>query len=166
MAQDGGAKTVAAPGRMHSEYLRRLYLENELSSGRFTVEGRAVMLQNIRVPVFAVGTERDHVAPWQSVYKINQFTDCDVTFALTSGGHNAGIISPPDHPRRRHRIATRRHGAPLRSHEAWVEANAPVSGSWWLPWQAWLAAHSSPPAAPPAMGTALADAPGTHVLQR
>src|SRR5699024_1467484 len=127
------ADSTRMPWRMHSEYLRSLYLENELSSGRFKVEGRAVMLQNICVPVFAVGTERDHVAPWQSGYKIHQFTDCNVTFALTSGGHNAGIVSPPDHPRRRYRLATRRHGDPLLSETAWMDANEPVQGSWWLP---------------------------------
>ena len=160
------ADSTRMPWRMHSEYLRRLYLENELSSGRFTVEGKTVLLQNIRVPIFAVATERDHVAPWESVYKIHQFTDCDVTFALTSGGHNAGIVTPPDHPRRRYRLATRAHGMPLLSERAWMESNEPVAGSWWLPWQEWLAGHSSKPVAPPATGTALADAPGTYVLQK
>jgi polyhydroxyalkanoate synthase len=160
------ADSTRMPWRMHSEYLQRLYLENELSSGRFTVEGKTVLLQNIRVPVFAVATERDHVAPWESVYKIHQFSDCDVTFALTSGGHNAGIVTPPDHPRRHYRLATRTRGAPLLSERNWVDSNEPVAGSWWLPWQEWLAAHSSKPVAPPATGTALADAPGTYVHQK
>ena len=165
------ADSTRMPYRMHAEYLRRLYLENELSSGRFTAGGKPVLLQNIRVPVFAVGTERDHVAPWKSVYKIHQFTDCDVTFALTSGGHNAGIVSPPGssnlgHPRRRYRLATRAHGDALLPPEVWSDANTPTEGSWWTPWQAWLAAHSSAPAAPPATGKALADAPGTYVFQR
>ncbi|MCZ7676270.1 MAG: alpha/beta fold hydrolase [Roseovarius sp.] len=57
------ADSTRMPWRMHSEYLRRLYQENELSSGRFTVEGKTILLQNIRVPIFAVATERDHVAP-------------------------------------------------------------------------------------------------------
>jgi len=160
------ADSTRMPYRMHAEYLRRLYLENELSSGRFIAGGKTVLLQNIRVPVFAVGTERDHVAPWKSVYKIHQFTDCEVTFALTSGGHNAGIVSPPGHPRRRYRLATRAHDDALLPPETWVEANPATEGSWWTPWQAWLAARSGAPAAPPAMGNALADAPGTYVFQR
>ena len=160
------ADSTRMPYRMHAEYLRRLYLENELSSGRFTAGGRPVLLQNIRVPIFAVGTERDHVAPWTSVYKIHQFTDCEVTFALTSGGHNAGIVSPPGHPRRRYRVSTRTHGAPLLPARDWQEANAALEGSWWTPWQHWLAARSTAPAVPPAMGVALADAPGSYVLQK
>lgn len=160
------ADSTRMPYRMHAEYLRRLYLENALSSGRFTAGGKTVLLQNIRVPVFVVGTERDHVAPWQSVWKIHQFTDCDLTFALTSGGHNAGIVSPPGHPRRRYRLSTRAHGDALLPPESWLEAHPAQEGSWWTPWQAWLATHSGSPAAPPAPGKALADAPGTYVFQR
>lgn len=160
------ADSTRMPYRMHAEYLRKLYLENELSSGQMTAGGRPVLLQNIRIPIFAVGTERDHVAPWTSVYKVHQFTDSDVTFALTSGGHNAGIVSPPDHPRRRYRIATRKHGAQLVPAQDWFDANAPQAGSWWMPWQKWLKQHSSAQAAVPAMAPALVDAPGTYVHQK
>lgn len=54
------------PYRMHNEYLRRFYLPNDLAEGRFTVDGRSIALQDIRTPIFAVGTEWDHVAPWRS----------------------------------------------------------------------------------------------------
>ena len=160
------ADSTRMPWRMHSEYLQRLYLDNELAAGRFMVEGRPAALQNIRLPLFAVGTERDHVAPWQSVYKIHQFTDTEITFVLTSGGHNAGIVSPPGHPRRRYRIGTRPQDGALVPAGDWLAAHDAAEGSWWPAWGEWLARRSGGMVSPPAMGRPLGDAPGSYVFQR
>ena len=159
------------PARMHREYLRRLFLDNDLAEGRFPVDGAPVALSDIGVPLFAVGTETDHVAPWRSVYKIHLFHSGDVTFLLTSGGHNAGIVSPPGHPRRHFRLAHRRAGDPYRGPDAFVAQTDPQPGSWWPAWGDWLAALSGEPVPPPAMGAGaagypvLGDAPGTYVLE-
>ena len=165
------ADATRMPYRMHSEYLRRLFLDNDLACGRYQVNGRPVSIRNIRVPMFVVGTERDHIAPWHSVFKIHNLSDTDITFVLTSGGHNAGIVSEPGHP---HRHFSLKHTAAddLRvGPDAWVANTTPQDGSWWPAWTDWLAAHSSPNrVAPPAMAgsngaQALADAPGNYVLQ-
>ncbi|MBU3029551.1 alpha/beta fold hydrolase [Paracoccus sp. XHP0099] len=167
------ADSTRMPYRMHSEYLQRLYLDNELATGRFLVEGRPAVLQNIRAPIFAVGTERDHVAPWTSVYKIHQVTDTEVTFVLTSGGHNAGIVSEPGHPRRHFRIGTYRLGDCLPMACDWKEAHDPQPGSWWLAWNDWLQDHDGGEMVdPPRMGAPekglapLYDAPGSYVFQK
>jgi polyhydroxyalkanoate synthase len=162
------------PCRMHSEYLRQLYLNNALAKGEFVAEGRRVDLASIRLPMFVVGTETDHVAPWKSVYKVRGLTRSpDYTFLLTSGGHNAGIVSGPTHPRRRHRIRTWSNDTETLDPQAWLEATAPVPGSWWPVWERWLEEHSGAErTAPPSMGSAkdgyapIADAPGEYVLQR
>ena len=163
------ADRTRMPYRMHAEYLNALFLENRLSAGRYAVEGRAIALSDIRCPIFAVGTSRDHVAPWRSVYKINLPTDTEITFVLTSGGHNAGIVSEPGHPRRRYQIATRAKDDPYIDPDSWAARTPVTDGSWWPAWQEWLASRSSGDEAPPPFGAAayppLGAAPGTYVFE-
>ena len=167
------ADATRMPYRMHSQYLRRLFLNNTLATGHFEVGGRAVSLRDIRAPTFAVSTISDHVAPWRSVYKIQALTDADVTFVLSNGGHNAGIVNPPGRQNRKHQIATHTKGENYVAPDAWQQSAVHHEGSWWPCWQEWLVKHSSAGrAAPPALGapsngyTPLCDAPGTYVLER
>lgn len=167
------ADSTRMPYRMHAEYLRGLYLDNDLASGRFMVEGRPAALQNIRTPTFSVATERDHVAPWRSVHKLHLLIDADLTFVLTNGGHNAGIVSEPGHPKRNYRIMLKKHGDICLGPDEWFGAARIREGSWWTAWAEWLDSQSSPELiAPPNIGGAgngcepLCDAPGTYVLQR
>jgi len=159
------------PARMHSQYLRSLFLDNDLAGGRFEVDGRRIALHDIRAPIFAVGTERDHVAPWRSVFKFHLFAD-EVTFALTNGGHNAGILSEPGHPGRHFRLATKSHDEPYVDPDAWLARTPEREGSWWPALTAWLAARSGEKVAPPRLGrpgtrfAADADAAGSYVLMR
>jgi polyhydroxyalkanoate synthase len=163
------ADATRLPFRMHAEYLRRLFLENDLAEGRFPAGGRPVALRDLRVPLFAVGTERDHVAPWQSVYKFHLLADTEVTFLLTSGGHNAGIVSEPGHAGRRYRVATKKPDDPYLDPDVWAADSPARDGSWWPEWATWLARHSSTMVPPPSVGAAryppICDAPGTYVLQ-
>jgi polyhydroxyalkanoate synthase len=162
------ADSTRMPYRMHAEYLRRLYLDNEFAGSRYLVEGRPASLSNIRAPMFVVGTERDHVAPWRSVYKIHHLTDTDVTFVLTNGGHNAGIVSPPGHPDRHFRVGVKNAIDPCIGADEWAATAELKSGSWWLEWDAWLVAHSTQERESPSTAgfAGLIDAPGTYALQR
>jgi polyhydroxyalkanoate synthase len=166
------ADTTRMPYRMHAQYLRHLFLNNDLAEGRYVIGGRPVALTDIRVPMCAVGTESDHVAPWRSVYKIHLLSDSDETaFILTSGGHNAGIVSEPGHPRRHYRMSRRGEGDGYLDPDTWLAATPQHDGSWWPAWCGWLAEYSSQRTAPPTMGAAdhgyfpLGPAPGTYVLQ-
>jgi polyhydroxyalkanoate synthase len=160
------------PARMHIEYLRSLFLDNDLAEGRFTVAGRPLELGDINLPVFTVGTERDHIAPWHSVYKVHQQNHHEVTFVLTSGGHNAGIVSEPGHPHRHFRLRVREPGGRTLGPEEWEQTTPPQDGSWWQEWGPWLDRHSvdEPKILPPPLGKRgakqLGDAPGTYILER
>jgi polyhydroxyalkanoate synthase subunit PhaC len=161
------ADATRLPYRMHSEYLRKLFLDNDLAEGRYLVEGKPISLSDIHTPMFVVGTLRDHVAPWKSTYKINFLVDADVTYLLTSGGHNAGIVAPPNEQGHSYRVRTKPAHATYTGPDEWLKRVAPVEGSWWPEWTKWLAARSGELSEPPRMGTAegrnLPDAPGDYV---
>jgi polyhydroxyalkanoate synthase len=197
--QAWNADATRLPFRQHSHYLRSLFLRNDLAVGRYrtgstggtggsgSTSGRTVALQDIRVPIFALGTERDTVSPWRSVYKIHALADTEVTFCLTSGGHNVGVVSPPgpDAPgvRRHYQILTRAADAPHLDADAWQAHVPPQPGSWWPEWLQWLRQHEARGrirardgrrhdhlTEPPTLGNprkgypALDDAPGHYVL--
>ena len=163
--------TTRMPARMHSEYLRGLFLENRLTAGRFAVEGRVIALKDIAAPMFVIATETDHIAPWRSVYKTKLFTDCDLTFVLTKGGHNGGIISEPRHFGRHYRIGHRPSGAHYKGPDPWLSEATPIAGSWWPEYSKWLKTQSGKRFKLPRAGSpettrlALGEAPGTYVHQ-
>jgi polyhydroxyalkanoate synthase len=156
---------------MHSEYLRRLFLNNDLAEGRYLVEGNPISLSDIHAPMFVVGTVRDHVAPWKSTYKIHYQVDADVTYLLTSGGHNAGIVAPPSEQGHSYQVKTKKADAVYIGPDEWLKTAPRIGGSWWLEWAKWLTAQSGEPCKPPQMGVehadghSLPDAPGDYVRQ-
>ncbi len=166
------ADQTRMPFRMHSEYLRRFFLTNDLAEGRYDVDGHPVALADISAPVFAVGTETDHVAPWRSVYKFNLYLDTEVTFLLTSGGHNSGIVPDLKHSSPHYRVSTAAEADHYIDPETWFQSMASTNGSWWPAWSDWLAKRSGALVPPPAMGAPktglvpITDAPGTYVRQR
>jgi len=163
------ADATRMPARMHGQYLRRLFLHNELAEGQFPVDGRPVALSDIRAPLFVLATERDHIAPWRSVHKIHVLNDAEITFVLASGGHNAGVVSPPGLPNRHFWIGHRAPGDHYLGPDEWLSGAERREGSWWPTWCAWLDARASAHVAPPAMGSTrhppIEPAPGQYILQ-
>ncbi len=165
------ADATRMPYEMHSEYLRKLFLDNDFAEGRYLVDGQPVTISDIRAPIFAVGTERDHVAPWRSVYKFHILSDTEITFLLTNGGHNAGIVSEPGHARRHFRMTSKAHDARYQDPESWFAETDVQEGSWWPEFAGWLKERSSKPVRPPSMGAPddglepICSAPGSYVFQ-
>lgn len=166
------ADATRLPYKMHSEYLRNLFLHNKLSNGKFIVGGKVVFLNNIKVPIFSVGTHKDHISPWKSVFKLQLFTDTEITFLLTSGGHNAGIVSELGHPHRSYQVSTHKKTDKHLFPEEWQAKTPHHEGSWWPVWEKWLADHSGKKTVPPAMGhpqkgyKILRNAPGIYVMEK
>jgi polyhydroxyalkanoate synthase len=163
------ADTTRLPYRMHSEYLRHLFLHNDLAEGRYEVNGNTISLRDIHAPMFVVGTAHDHVSPWRSVFKILSLTDAPVEFILSSGGHNAGIVSEPGHPNRHFQFHLDTEGMHKQDPENWLRTSTTEPGSWWVYWQKWLAQKSSATklkAVQPQRAKQLGRAPGKYVFEK
>jgi polyhydroxyalkanoate synthase len=169
------ADATRMPFRQQSEYLRSLYLDNDLAQGRYRVGDRPVALSDLHLPMFVLGTRRDTVAPWLSVYKLHLLADAELTFCLTGGGHNAGVVNPPlasgGHG---YQLATRARDGRYLDPDAWCAAAPQQSGSWWPAWEHWLRSHATAqiasgpvaPADPAGPDTVFDAVPGSYVLVR
>jgi polyhydroxyalkanoate synthase len=137
------ADPTRMPARMHSEYLRQLFLDNSFAHGNYQVDGRAVAIKDITTPVFALGAERDHIAPWRSVYKIELYSSADTFFILTGGGHNSSVVSPPGKVGAQYRVSKCDTSNIYLDPDVWLASAQQRQGSWWPEWVRWLEAHSS-----------------------
>lgn len=160
--------TTRLPQRMHSEYLESLFLRDDLTEGHYKVGAMPIALKNLKMPMMVVGTIRDHVSPWRSVYKIHLHTDTATTFILAAGGHNAGIVSEPGHPRRSYQMDHIEPGSEWVDPDEWIHRAPRFEGSWWEAWNTWLHQQStgSVSAQTIQQDKALCDAPGEYVMVR
>jgi polyhydroxyalkanoate synthase len=159
---DGTRMTRAA----HSFYLRNTYLENNLiKPKKIVLKGVPIDLNQIRLDVYAVGTEQDHIVPWKSAWRISQLASGPVRFILGGSGHIAGIINPPSKGK-----GYWTNEKPVKTAEEWLESAEQHKGSWWADWLEWLRPRSSEQGAPPSMGSTahppIMPAPGTYVLEK
>jgi polyhydroxyalkanoate synthase subunit PhaC len=167
------ADATRMPARMHSEYLRQLFFDNSFAHGNYLVDRRAVALKDIKTPVFALGAERDHIAPWRSVYKVELYSSADTEFILTGGGHNSSVVSPPGKAGAYYRISTCDASDKYVDPDTWLASATQNQGSWWPEWVRWLDTHSSSGNVAPsflqnsARGLAsYGPAPGSYVFEK
>lgn len=143
-------------------------LPPNFAEARYRVDKRPVAISDIRAPIFAVGTEHDHVAPWPSVYKLHLLVDTALTFVLASGGHNAGVVPPPGVSGLHYRMRSKSDLESYVDPATWLGESPERAGSWWPAWSDWLKERSGPavPAVPVgnAAYPALTTAPGLYVL--
>jgi polyhydroxyalkanoate synthase len=161
--------TTRMPATMHKWYLHEFYLNNALvKKDALTLAGEKIDLGQIVQPVYAVSAADDHIAPWRQTFRINNHVSAAKRYVLSSSGHILGIVNPPVNPPKREYWV-----GPAERHdtaETWHERAEHKAGSWWEDWMAWLKPMSGELRKPPSVTTtkypALADAPGTYVLER
>jgi polyhydroxyalkanoate synthase subunit PhaC len=152
----------------HSWYLRNTYVENNLIvPGKIELKGEKLDLRQIKLDIYAVGAERDHIVPWDAAWRITQLARGDVRFILASSGHIAGIINPPGG---KGTFFTLEEKGAVASPAHWRQAATRHDGSWWTDWARWLNERGGEKGPPPGIGSAkyppLADAPGVYVLEK
>jgi polyhydroxyalkanoate synthase subunit PhaC len=156
------ADNTRMPANMHSFYLRYCYQENQLARDEMTLAGRRLHLGKIDEDVFIVGAVEDHIAPWTTTYATTRLLGGRCRYVLTSSGHIAGIVNPPD-SKRKYWTNDDLPDDP----EEWRAAATVHEGSWWEDWTAWMATRSGKRIKPPPTGSAehppIADAPGEYV---
>jgi polyhydroxyalkanoate synthase subunit PhaC len=123
------------PARMHSYYLRNMYMGNKLREpGALTLAGVPIDLSKVTVPTYFVSAIEDHIAPWKTTYAGPGLIRGQKRFVLSGSGHIAGMINPP---------AANKYGywtneALADNAEEWFAGAAQHAGSWWSDWRAWI----------------------------
>ncbi len=159
------ADSTRMPAAMHAFYLRNFYVENKLAAGRLQIGGATIDLSVIKNPTYVVSAINDHIVPWQSAYKTVGLVSGPTRFVLGSGGHIAGIVSPPG-PKAWHQVAEGDGPQPATG-EQWRAGAERRAGSWWDDWATWSEDNSGPLQRPPHMGSkthpVLGAGPGDYV---
>ncbi len=161
--------TTRLPRAMHSFHLRNCYVKNALAQRNgISIGGHPIDLRRITQPLYAVGSNEDHITPWRGTFKTCTLVGGPSRYALSTSGHILGIINPPVDPPKRAYWAGDCKGET--DGKEWRGRHQQAAGTWWQDWTRWLAQHCGPLEAPPPMQTerypALCPAPGTYVLER
>jgi polyhydroxyalkanoate synthase len=153
------------PARMHSFYLRNMYIHNRLGKpGGITLRGVPIDLSKVKTPAYFISTVEDHIAPWKTTFAGSQYLGGPVRFVLGGSGHIAGIVNPP--AAKKYHYWT--NEAAAESADAWFAGATQHAGSWWNDWQAWIGKQNGDDDKVPARRPerAIEDAPGSYASLR
>ncbi len=153
------------PARMHSFYLRNMYIKNRLGvPGGITLAGEPIDLSKVKIPAYFISTVEDHIAPWKTTYKGARYLGGPVRFVLGGSGHIAGIVNPPAAKKYHYWTSD---SLPASADE-WFKGAKQIPGSWWEDWQAWMERQNAGAPKVPARvpKNALEDAPGSYATLR
>lgn len=157
------------PAKMHSFYLRNMYLDNLLKEpNAVTLDGVGIDLSQIKVPAYFISAQDDHIAPWKMTYEGTNLMAGPVRFVLGGSGHIAGIINPPD--KNKYFYLTNNKAKTTKNPDTWIKNAKKNEGSWWPDWASWIKTYAGEEvdARVPGAGNLeiLEDAPGSYVKMR
>ena len=158
--------TTNMPPKMHSFYLRNMYQRNLLQEpGGLTLGGQEIDLGKINIPIFVQASREDHIAPYESVFKLTKMVSGPAEFMLAGSGHIAGVINHPDAKKYQHWTSSSKKKYDKAAD--WLKEAEEHPGSWWPHWHKWLSKKSGAkvPARDPAKGKLkpIEEAPGSYV---
>jgi polyhydroxyalkanoate synthase len=123
------------PARMHSFYLRNMYIKNLLGvPGGITLSGVPIDLSKVKMPSYFVSTVEDHIAPWKTTYLGARYLGAPARFVLGGSGHIAGIVNPPSAKKYHYWTNDALPATP----DEWFAGAKQTPGSWWEDWQRWI----------------------------
>jgi poly[(R)-3-hydroxyalkanoate] polymerase subunit PhaC len=158
------ADSTRMPARMHSFYLRNMYIKNLMGvPGGITLAGVPIDLSKVTLPSYFISTAEDHIAPWKGTYRGARYLRGPVRFVLGGSGHIAGIVNPPA-AKKYHYLTNDTLPATA---EEWFDSAKQHPGSWWEDWQAWIdRQNAGEKVAARTPRNALEDAPGSYAMVR
>jgi polyhydroxyalkanoate synthase len=157
------ADSTRMPAAMHSQYLRSFYLKNQLvHPGEFIIADTPIDLRMIETPLYVLGAEADHIAPWRSTYAtVANLGSSEIKYTLTNSGHIAGIVNPVGNPKSWYR--TKPSAVAGETADGWFASAEKHVGSWWEDWAVWEAEHGGEMVAPHDLPPG-ENAPGRYVI--
>src|SRR5258708_27676559 len=158
------ADSTRMPARMHSYYLRNMYLKNLMGvPGGINLKGVPIDLSRVRIPSYFISTVEDHIAPWKTTYKGARYLGGPVRFVLGGSGHIAGIVNPP--AAKKYHYWT--NDVLAKTAEEGFAGPKQTPGTWWGDWQRWIDALNDGEKVPARIpATAIEYAPGSYAKAR
>ncbi len=162
--------TTRMAAGLHADFVD-LSMENSLTRpDALTVLGVPIDLGRVTVDSYVVAGVTDHITPWENCYRTTQLLGGDVRFVLSTSGHIAALVNPPDNPKASFRSAPGDSTENPADSREWLAEAVTQQGSWWTDVAAWLDKRTGRKvAAPKSLGSAelpvLGEAPGTYVMQ-
>jgi polyhydroxyalkanoate synthase subunit PhaC len=145
------ADTTRMPAALHKDFIELVLARALAKPGAATMLGSPVDLAAVDADAYVVAGIADHLCPWQSCYRTTQLLGGDVRFVLSTSGHIASMVNPPDNPKARFQVGpahradrsadSARPASPADPKE-WLAAAEAIQGSWWTDYSSWLAERS------------------------